>query len=128
MGVYVGRNGPIKTFRSSEDTNALLITEIPKYNKRDRFDDYNLKRKAKLIVFSKDEVPTIYESPINQLKRENNYTIQYDFRTFTTKLIRNNVTGPQLDEVCNNGMCCNFHVETTYDKAVASRSNSSHFK
>ncbi|XP_001603861.2 vanin-like protein 2 [Nasonia vitripennis] len=123
-GIYAGKSGPIKTYHSSQTSNALLVAEIPKLNRRQRIEDIHA-GKSTIHKFRQAEVPTISGIPPKA-----NLTTEFrdNLRPYTSALIQTGEASSHITTLCDRGLCCDFHVETSYDKEVAAKPGAKQYR
>lgn len=123
-GIYAGKSGPIKTYHPFQTSNALLVAEIPKLNRRQRIEDIHA-GKSTVHKFRQAEVPTISGIPP---KANLTPEMRDDLRPYTSALIQTGEASSHITTLCDRGLCCDFHVETSYDKEVAKKPRAKQYR
>ena len=108
-----------------ETSNALVIAEVPKFNCRIPLEDFH-KGKSWVHRYKQADVPTI---GANTMANQPASLVQYrdDLKPYTTKMI-DLAGGSHITTLCDRGLCCDFHLETTYDESLASKPNVNQYK
>lgn len=127
-GLYAGKSGTIRSYRNAAPANALVVAEITKLNRRNRPEELLSRTKAQVIVFSPEEVTTY--NPLTTRGQPVNGSIytQEELRGYTTEPLDTNLGTPHINKLCNHGVCCEFHVETIFDKNMAERSGANFYR
>ncbi|XP_058803488.1 vanin-like protein 3 [Phymastichus coffea] len=123
-GIYAGKRGPIKIHQPRETSNALVVAKISKLNRQKRIEDVRAGRSF-VHVFKQAEIPTVSGVPLHAPPYPPYF--HDDLRPYTTQLL-DPTQGSHITTLCDNELCCDFHVETNYDKKAADTPNTQQYK
>ncbi|OXU24080.1 hypothetical protein TSAR_000857 [Trichomalopsis sarcophagae] len=119
-GIYAGKRGPIVTHYPFETDNALIVAEIPKLDSRRQPLQELRPDKSFVYVFDRTEVPTILGEPTKiDYNLSGNW---YNLQLATSQLLQPDQKSRHVSTICDRGLCCDFHVETSYDKELVAKS------
>lgn len=95
-------------------------------NRGYRLEDASFTGKQAVHVFKQAEVPTVSghtPRPINADARFD----REDLRAYTTVSI-DPTQGSHITSLCDRGLCCDFHLEISYNKDLAEKSDAKLYK
>ncbi|XP_031777023.1 vanin-like protein 2 [Nasonia vitripennis] len=109
-GIYLGKDGIVKSTIPNESANLLVVAEIPKIvnGRRQRLVN---PAPPKVYRFSQAEVPTTWDTTEHFMYKD-------DFSVYTTEIVDPKL-GSYSKKLCNRGLCCDFELEMDFDKNVA---------
>ncbi|OXU24427.1 hypothetical protein TSAR_010107 [Trichomalopsis sarcophagae] len=122
-GIYGGKMGPIVTYHPMKTSNALVIGEVLKYHHREKQVE-NLKKPI-VYEFNHAEVPTITGIPPRVNLSQN---FKDGLLLYTSELLDVEKSSVHVTTLCDRDICCDFHVETSFDKKVAAKRDAVHYK
>ncbi|XP_014205123.1 vanin-like protein 2 [Copidosoma floridanum] len=120
-GIYAGKRGQLRVYHPGVPSNALVVAEIPKLSGTRA--GIPRQGRSSLHVFKQAEVPTISSSSAAVPKSEQNHTHE-DLAAYTSLPV-DPKQSPHIVTLCDNGLCCEFHVETKFDEDLAKKQDGS---